>query len=340
MENKKATIRDVAALANVSIATISRYLNGNIPVADETGKRIAKAIESLSYTPDRIAKSLKTGRMNNIMHVVPDITNPYYARMYRAVQGYAMQKGYTVMLYDTAALESNEEKAVQLFSNRDADGLFFCTIDKNKTVFERLKALNRPVVTNTRFDELLFDTIYSPGGHGIYIAAKHLLDLKHRDIAYAGGSAHSIVNMRRRSGFQKAMDEAGIHVHPDYFFEMDFTMDGGYRAGVYFAGLNRRPTAICCANDMIAMGVMQALNERGIRIPDDISLTGEDNIEYVQICRPGLTTTHNPSDFVAEQAVKMLIERIEEQYTGSPREVICSRELIVRNSTKALIQKQ
>ena len=340
MENKKATIRDVAALANVSIATISRYLNGNIPVADETGKRIAKAIESLSYTPDRIAKSLKTGRMNNIMHIVPDITNPYYARMYRAVQGYAMQKGYTVMLYDTAALESNEEKAVQLFSNRDADGLFFCTIDKNKTVFERLKALNRPVVTNTRFDELLFDTIYSPGGHGIYIAAKHLLDLNHRDIAYAGGSAHSIVNMRRRSGFQKAMDEAGIHVHPDYFFEMDFTMDGGYRAGVYFAGLNRRPTAICCANDMIAMGVMQALNERGIRIPDDISLTGEDNIEYVQICRPGLTTTHNPSDFVAEQAVKMLIERIEEQYTGAPREVICSRELIIRNSTKALIQKQ
>jgi DNA-binding LacI/PurR family transcriptional regulator len=340
MENKKATIRDVAALANVSIATISRYLNGNIPVADETGKRIAKAIETLSYTPDRIAKSLKTGRMNNIMHVVPDITNPYYARMYRAVQGYAMQKGFTVMLYDTAALEINEEKAVQLFSNRDADGLFFCTIDKSRAVFDRLKALNRPVVTNTRFDELLFDTIYSPGGHGIYIAARHLLDLKHRDIAYAGGSAHSIVNMRRRSGFQKAMDEAGIQVHPDYFFEMDFTMDGGYRAGVYFAGLNRRPTAICCANDMIAMGVMQALNERGIRIPDDISLTGEDNIEYVQICRPGLTTTHNPSDFVAEQAVKMLIERIEEQYTGAPREVICARELIIRNSTKALPQKQ
>jgi DNA-binding LacI/PurR family transcriptional regulator len=93
MENKKATIRDVAALANVSIATISRYLNGNIHVADDTGKRIAKAIETLSYTPDRIAKSLKTGRMNNIMHVVPDITNPYYARMYRAVQGYALQKG-------------------------------------------------------------------------------------------------------------------------------------------------------------------------------------------------------------------------------------------------------
>jgi LacI family transcriptional regulator len=340
MENKKATIRDVAALANVSIATISRYLNGNIPVADETGKRIARAIETLSYTPDRIAKSLKTGRMNNIMHVVPDITNPYYARMYRAVQGYAMQKGYTVMLYDTAALEINEEKAVQLFSNRDADGLFFCTIDKSRAVFDKLKALNSPVVTNTRFDELLFDTIYSPGGHGIYIAAKHLLDLKHRDIAYAGGSAHSIVNMRRRSGFQKAMDEAGIQVHPDYFFEMDFTMDGGYRAGVYFAGLNQRPTAICCANDMIAMGVMQALNERGIRIPDDISLTGEDNIEYVQICRPGLTTTHNPSDFVAEQAVKMLIERIEDQYTGAPREVICARELIIRNSTKALSQKQ
>ena len=336
--NRKSTIRDVAELANVSVATVSRYLNARTSVAGETKERIAKAVSTLLYTPDRIAQSLKSGRTYQIMHVVPDITNPYYARMYCAVQKLAIQQGYSVMLYDTAEQESNELKAVQLFSNRDVDGLFFCSVNKSGEVFSKLKSLNKPVATNTRFDELAFDTIYSPGGHGIFIAANHLLELGHRSIAYAGGLAASNVNIRRRSGFQKAMFEAGVHIHPDYYCEIDFTMNGGFRAGIYFAGLSPRPTAICCANDMIALGVLQAMNEKGIRVPEDMSLTGEDDIEYVRICRPGLTTVHNPSSFVAEQAIRMLIERIEETYTGTPREVICSRELIIRNSTSELIR--
>lgn len=331
---RKATMRDVATMANVSVATISRYLNGNMPVSSKTGLRIQEVINELSYTPDRIAQGLKTGRMHHIMHVVPDITNPHYARMYRTVQEYAMARGYTVMLFDSAQLERNEEKAMELFAKRDADGLFFCTIGTSTTVYEKLKDLKRPVVSNMRFDDLLFDTVYSPGGHGIYLAARHLLDLKHRRIAYVGGPADSVINVRRRAGFQKAMAEAGVEVKSDYVFEMDFTMEGGYRAGVYFSGLATRPTAICCANDMIAMGVMQALSERDIGIPDEISLTGEDNIEYVRFCRPGLTTINNPAEFLAENAMRMLIERIEEQYIGEPREIICSRELIVRNSTK------
>lgn len=336
-KSRKATIRDVAEMAKVSVATVSRYLHANTSVAFETKERIAKAVESLHYTPDRIAQSLKSGRTYQIMHVVPDITNPYYARMYCTVQKLAIQHGYSVMLYNTAEQEVNELKAVELFSNRDVDGLFFCSVNKSSDVFDRLKSLNKPVVTNTRFDKLAFDTIYSPGGHGTYIAAKHLIELGHQAVAFAGGSAASNVNVRRRSGFQKAMLEANLQIHPDYFCEIDFTMDGGFRAGIYFSGLNPRPTAICCANDMIALGVLQAMNEKGIRVPEDMSLTGEDDIEYVRICRPGLTTVRNPSSFVAEQAIGMLIERIEDTFKGNPREVICSRKMIIRNSTKALI---
>ena len=128
-------------------------------------------------------------------------------------------------------------------------------------------------------------------------------------------------------------------VNPDYLCEIDFTMDGGFRSGIYFSGLNPRPTAICCANDVIALGVLQAMNEKGIRVPEDMSLTGEDDIEYVRICRPGLTTVRTPSKFVAEQAINMLIERITNKFTGDPREVLCSRELIIRNSTRALVHQ-
>lgn len=334
--DKKATIRDVAALAGVSVATISRYVNGSTPVSAQTAERIRSAIEQLHYTPDRVAQGLKTRRMNQIMHVVPDITNPYYARMYRQVQMCAVERGYTVTLFDTAAQEESELKAVDLFAGRDADGLIFCTIGKSEAVQQRLIAINRPTVLNVRFDEVCFDTIYSPGGHGIYLAARHLIDLGHRDIAYVGGPAESTINLRRKQGFLKAMEEAGIAPKADMFFEMNFSMDGGYRAGVYLSGIPNRPTAICCANDMLAMGVMQSLGERGIRIPDDISLTGEDDIEYVRVCRPSLTTIRNPSEFVAENAVRLLIERIEGRYDGPPREVVCRRELVVRESTRAL----
>ncbi len=332
---KKPTIRDVAAASQVSVATISRYLTGSLPVSAMAAERIQRAIDALQYTPDRIAQGLKTRRMNQIMHVVPDITNPYYARMYRHVQTLAAERGYTVMLFDTAEQEKNEMRAVELFAQRDADGLIFCTIGRSEGALRRLKEIGRPTVLTSRVDELHFDTLYSPGGHGIYLAAQHLLELGHHDIAYVGGPSDSIINIRRKSGFMKAMQEAGAACSPDHMFEMDFSMESGYRAGVYLLGIGKRPTAICCANDMLAMGVMQALHERGVRIPEDISLTGEDDIEYVRVCRPSLTTIRNPSGFVAEHAVRMLIERIEGRYEGEPREVVCGRELVVRQSTCA-----
>lgn len=335
---KKTTIRDVADMAGVSIATISRYMTGTIPVSAETAARIQSAIEQLNYTPDRVAQRLKNRRMQQIMHVVPDITNQYYARMYRHVQARAMARGYTVILYDTAEQEANEMKAVELFSSHDSDGMIFCSASNSRDVFTRLKSLGRPTILTGKFEELAFDTLYSPGGHGIYMTAMHLIALGHRNIAYVGGPADSTINIRRRQGFLQAMAESGIEVNPDMFFEMNFSMDGGYRAGVYFTGIAERPTAICCANDMLAMGVMQSLAERGLRIPEDISLTGEDDIEYVSVCRPNLTTIRNPSGFIAEKAVDMLIERIEGIYDGPPREVLCKRELIVRQSTRALAE--
>jgi len=335
---KKPTIRDVAEAAGVSVATVSRQLNGS-PASPDVAGRIQRAVTALQYTPNRVAQQLKARRTNQIMHVVPDITNPYYARMYRHVQTEADKSGYTVMLFDTAEQEKNELRAVDLFAHGDADGLVFCTIAKSEAILRRLKEINRPTVLTVRFDELCFDTLYSPGGHGIYLAAAYLLKLGHRDIAYVGGPGESTINVRRKSGFSLALSEAGQEPNPDFFFEMDFSMEGGYRAGVYLLGLSKRPTAICCANDMLAMGVMQALQERGVRIPEDISLTGEDDIEYVRVCRPSLTTIHNPSSFVAQRAVEMLRERIEGRYDGAPREVICSRELILRQSTRGLTKQ-
>jgi DNA-binding LacI/PurR family transcriptional regulator len=321
-------------MAGVSTATVSRYINSSGYVDDSTAKKLKDVIAELNYTPNKIAKGLKTSRSQQIALIVPNIENPYYSKMSKSIQYIAQGKGFSVVLFDTSEDEKNEVNAIKQSGELGADGLIFCSINRSQQVLKSLKALNKPVVISNSYDELVFDTLHSIGGKGIYLAAKYLIELGHRKIGYVGGPISSSVNQQRKDGFILALQEMDIAPNKDLFFEMDFSMDTGYKAGKYFSSLNNFPTAICAANDIIAMGILLALNEQGIKIPDDISLTGEDNIEFSRVCRPSLTTINNSESYFAENAMSMLLERINGSYTGAPRNIVCPRELIVRESTK------
>lgn len=335
-KSKRATIRDVSNIANVSVATVSRFLNSSGYVDDSTAEQIRKAIELTNYRVNKSAKFLKTQRSNQIMLIEPDIANPYYAEMFKALQHLAGQRGYSVLLYDSNADHKLELQALELMEEIGVDGLIYCSIKNSDQVLQRLLTLGRPIVVSQHYDQLHFDTLHSVGGRGIYLAAKHLIELGHKRIAYVGGPENSTINKRRKAGFTAALEEAGLALEKDFCFEMDFTMDAGYKAGMYVSSLPSMPTAICAANDIIAMGVMQALRERGLQIPGDISLTGEDNIGFAQISRPGLTTINNSGSEFARRAMDLLFSRVAGEYDGPPRDVICPRELIVRESTRAL----
>lgn len=330
----RSTIKDVAKAVGVSATTVSRYLNSSGYVNEKTALSIQQEIKRLNYTQNKMAKSLKTNQTNQIMLVVPDITNSYYSKMYKTTQCLVADKGYMAVLFDTGQKVDNELKAIKLFNEIGADGLIFCSINYSKTVFESLKKITKPIVLSNKYDELLFDTLHSVSGGGVYTAAKYLIKLGHKRIAYIGGPEGSLINEMRKSGFIKAMKEDCIQINKDLFFEMDFSMDAGYKGGVYISSLKEIPTAICAANDMIAMGVMLALRERGINIPEDISLTGQDNIEFAKISRPSLTTINNSGVYFAENALKMLFDRINGIYTGSPRDIVYPTELVIRDSTK------
>ena len=342
MENKKmanakrTTIKDVASVAGVSVATVSRFLNESGYVDDSTKEAIRKAIEQTNYRVNKNAKFLKTRRSNQLMLMVPDIENPYYAEMFKTLQKLAAQKGYSVLLYDSNADTRMELAGLDLMEDLGADGLIYCSTESAQEVQDRLMQLQKPIVVSQRLDGLHFDTLHSIGGRGIYLAARHLIDLGHRRIAYVGGPEGSPVNRRRRNGLLMALEENGLTLPRDLCFEMDFTMDAGYKAGMYIASLTSLPTAICAANDMIAMGVMQALQERGLRVPADISITGEDNIGFARICRPGLTTINNSGSEFSRRAADLLFDRIDGRYDGPPRDVVCPRELVVRESTRAI----
>lgn len=335
-KSEKPTIRDVARSAGVSIATVSRYINSSGYVDGETALKIKKAIGLLEYRPDRIAQGLKSRRSRQIMLVVPDICNPFYSAMYKAVQAFVHEKDYSVILYNTNEKQEEEIAAVEMSGDINADGLLFCSINTCEPVVERLGRAKSPVVLLNSYEDTSFDTVHSLKGGGLYIAARHLMELGHRDIAYAGGPAESVINRRRKQGFVKALAEQGVGMQEDLCFEMGFSMDAGYKAGKYFTSLKRKATAVCAANDLIAMGIMLAFNEGGVRIPEDMSLTGMDNIEFAALSRPGLTTvTNNPVEF-GENASRLLFDRLEGRYSGDPREINIQPGLILRNSTKGI----
>lgn len=338
MQGKKSvTINDVARVAGVSNATVSRYINNKTFVTGEKAEKIEQAIEKLSYKPNRIARGLKMQRAMQIMVVVPDIRNPYYAGMYATVQRLANNRGFTAILFNTNEEEKKELEAIRLVTELGCDGLIFCSTSDNEDIICQLQALDIPVVTSNTFGSMIFDTVHGiKSGQGVYLGTSHLIAYNHVKIAYAGGTPHSILNKRRLSGYERAMREHKLSIRKEYEFAGAFTVQGGIAAGEYFCRLPEMPTAVACANDMIAIGVMQYLQRIGKRVPEDVSVVGMDNVEYAEYFNPSITTVSNDSSEFADKAMDLLFSRIDGSYEGKPRECLCDRRLIVRNSTRRI----
>jgi len=336
LNGKKHTIRDIAKEAGVSIATVSRFLNGSGYVDSETRNKLEYITNKFNYKPSRAAQSLKTGKSRQIMLVVPDICNPFYSTMAKTVQFLAKEKGYIVTLYNTNEIISEEISSIKASSQICAEGIILCSIYIRDEVIEELEQSGIHAVVANSYEKTAFDSVHGLRGGGTYLAAKHLINLGHRRIAFAGGPKDSAIESSRYYGYLRALSEADLETDHRYCFEMGFSEESGYKAGKYFSALIPAPTAVCCANDLIALGLLTAFNESGIRVPEDLSVTGMDNIPFTNVSRPRLTTVTNDSSAFAESAVRLLFDRIQGSYWGPPREVVIPRQLIVRDSTSRI----
>ncbi len=333
MRNKgKCTIKDVAKEAGVSVATVSRFFNDTSKLDSYTAWKLEQVIKELDYKPNRAAQMLNTAKSGYIVQIVPDITNPFYAAMTKEVNRYARAKGYTIILSDTNESEAEEYNAIKLAAEIMAEGVIITSLYAGETLVEKLKEINIPVVANRTFVNGNFDGVYGTGD-GIYNATNYLIKLGHKTIAFVGGGTGTGVEGIRKSGFLRAIQESGMTPKQDLIFEMNFTEECGYKAGKYIASLKPVPTAVCCANDLIAIGLIKSLNEQGIKVPDNVSVIGMDNIPLVSMIHPRLTTVTNDGAKSGRLAAKMLFERILGEYTGSPREAIIVEEIIERDST-------
>lgn len=332
-KSQRATIRDVAAKAQVSISTVSRFINQSGYVDTETAQRIQRAIEAIDYAPSIAARSLKSQKSRIILLVVPDICNPFYSSIAKTVQQLVGERGYVMALYDSD--ESTQElPAVGVAKQMYASGILLGSIDVGQDVIDALEQSNITVVGLNAYGQYPFDTVHVKGTDGTFLATQHLLSLGHTHIGFAGGTPNTMIGLSRRLGYERAMRGAGLQWAPEDMIEIGFSQFDGYEAGVYFSRQASLPTAICCANDQIALGLINAMNEHSIEVPRQVSVTGMDDIPYARTSNPSLTTVTNDSTAFSREGVRMLFERIEGVYDDRPRDVAISHDLIVRASTR------
>lgn len=288
---KSVTMRDVAIKANVASSTVSRFINKSGYVDYETGDKIAEAIKELNYqTPKN--RNNNSYKKNLILLAVTDICNPFYSSLCQHLQGMLYEKGYTMTIFDTKNGKL-ELDAIRLARNLKVRGILMASLKVSESTKRELKASNIPTVMLNAYGDFDCDSVHVDGIMATYIACQHLINLGHNHIVYAGGLQSTVIGRSRLDGYLKAMNERGLKPGPKDIMQIDLSQESGYEMGRSIASMNPLPTAICCANDIVALGILSALQERGIRIPNDISVTGVDDIIFAGNYSPSLTTVSN-----------------------------------------------
>jgi len=329
----KTTIRDVAKEAKVSIATVSRVLNQSPSVKEETRQRVLRIMEECGYIYNAIAGSLSTKKSVTIGIIVPTITNPIFAQSTKGIQDFANLSGYSIILGNSDYLCETEERLIEVFKEKRVEGIILTCSNIYHKYVQRLKHSNLPFVLlyNTLFDkELNFVTI--DNYRAAYEIVKYLINLGHQRIGMIAGN----INMSDRSfvrseAFKACLKDHGIPYQPEYLIETDLTFEGGKKAMEVLLGVIPPLTGIFCSNDFIGMGAIKTIRGKGLRIPEDISIAGFDDIEMASYFDPELTTIHQPAYQMGVKGAELLFKILSGELEG-PQQIILDHSLIIRNS--------
>ena len=327
------TIRDVAARAGVSVATVSAVLNESKYVSPELAERVRESASALDYRPNSLARSLKKLRSHTLGLVLSDITNPFFTTLVRAVEDTARAAGYALLLGNTDEDSVREQTYVELLRSRQVDGLMLVASAGDHPYLPALIAAGLPLVCVDRsLTELGADSVLTDNVAGAYQAVAHLLALGHRRIGIVTGLPGITTTDQRLEGYRQALGEHGVPFDPALVREGDSRVDGGARRADELLALPERPTALFVTNNLMTIGAMRAIDARGLRCPEDVALIGFDDFEWASVFRPRLTTVRQPVYKIGQAATRLLIRRIEGQRTGAAREILLPPTLIVRES--------
>jgi LacI family transcriptional regulator len=327
----RSTIAEVARLAGVSRTTVSHVMSGNRPVAPATRERVERTINELGFRPNGLARSLRIKRSDTIALIIPDITNPYYPVLARGLDD-AMSGRYRTYICNTDAVREQEVEFVADVSDRHVDGIVIVPFQIGASDLSHLLDLGMPVVClGGRVDDPRVDVVLTDDEHGAFEATRHLILRGHRRIGMIRGAEGT--DLQRYAGYRRALDESGLPSEPNLAPDGGWTRAGGSQAMRALLALPDPPTAVFSANDLMAIGAMDAARDADLSIPEDIALVGYDDIEAAALVNPPLTTIVNPAYEAGRVAGRLLAERMTGGYSGGRREVVLHSRLVDRGST-------
>jgi DNA-binding LacI/PurR family transcriptional regulator len=331
----KPDIRTVAALAKVSIATVSRTINSSPAVSEKLSQRVWQAIEQLNYFPNTHARSLVSGRSRILGIIVEDITNPFFPELIKKFEEIAVAHGYEILVSSTSGDLERLTSCVRRMLERKVEGVAVLTFGGEEPVLDQLALHDMPIVlAEFHLADPKVSTILLDYSAGIRAAVDHLAQLGHTRIGFLAGphTLHSAVT--RLNAFRQAVADAELKVHKNWIIECDHTLKGGVAGFEKLWALPTRPTGLICSNDMTAIGVLRAVYMAGLRVPEDLSVIGLDDIDFAEFTLPPLTTIRLSRAELAKAAFDALKLQAENgANTVIQREFLVSTSLVVRGST-------
>ncbi|RDW21480.1 LacI family transcriptional regulator [Oceanobacillus arenosus] len=326
-----ANILEVAKMAGVSVATVSRVINNRKNVSEKTRNKVEQAIRELHFEPNVLARNLRNSESRLLLVLIPSISNPFYTEIINGIEDTAIEQGYNILLCETDSNPEREAIYFNLIRNRLADGIIIMDPTINRENLIELARMH-PVVQCSEFDEagnISYVTIDNE--LAAYQAVKHLIKLGQRKIALINSDERFLYARERRRGYEKALMEAGLPIETSWIYHTGkLGFEYGQQAMRSLLNVKNLPTAIFAVSDILAIGAMKEILSRGLRIPDDIAIIGFDKISFSNMTFPTLTTVAQPMYAMGSISAKMIINKIKGKKVES---IILDHELIIRNST-------
>ena len=331
------TLKELSARAGVHASTISRVANDDpsLRIAPETRDRIEALLRETQYRPNGIARSLKLRQTFVLAVIVPDITNPFFASMYRGIEDAALPRGYSVVLCNTDGSPERERSQLRMLLERRVDGFVLASAYLNDANVRRLRADDVPHVLANRYSDEREDAfVGSDDQAGARLVTEHLIELGHTRVGHLSGPRMVSTSVQRLRGYQAALAGAGLASDPELMAESGYMEEGGERAAEQLLGLPQahRPTAIFAVNDLAALGLYSAARRLRLRIPHDVAVAGYNDIADAGRLEPALTTVQVPVHEMGVVAAGLLIDQVESGELTS-RRVVFAPQLVVRGST-------
>jgi len=338
MAKRNVSIKDVAAKAKVHPSTVSRVLNPETRsmVSAVVAERVSRIAADMGYARSSLAYGLRTGRTHTVGVVIPDLTNPLFPPIIRQIEHTLADQGYLAIIADSENNQENEMAIVQSLKGRNVDGLILATAHRMDSVVTACSEENIPLVlVNRTIDAHSVTAVINDDSHGIDLAIRHLVELGHESIAYLGGPQDTSTGHDRFLAFKKLKRKGTFKSHNDIILNCKaFTESEGHRGFLAISKKRHKFTAVVAANDLLALGCYDAMQELGLRCPADISITGFNDMPFMNRLSPPLTSLRIPHAEIGRQAANLLIERIKDP-DCQIRTVNLLPELVVRGSTAA-----